>query len=124
MKPMILLLLLTFSTQSYSSSFFNPLPDPENIKVTLLTVDIGTGLETRYGHTILRIRDTKTEEEYLLNWGTYDFSEPYLFVPRFLKGLLRYFVSVSSYERTIRYYHEYENRGVVEDTIELSTQQK
>lgn len=120
-RSIFLLCLLSVSTQSFC--FFDPLPDPENVKVSLLTVGVGSGIEKRYGHTILRVSDLKTGEEYLLNWGTFDFNQPN-YVPRFLKGLLRYWVSESSFNWTIRQYNEYENRTVVEDSIQLSTEQK
>ncbi len=121
-RSFCVLFFLFCSVQSYS--FFDPLPDPEHVRVSLLTVDIGPELPQSYGHTMLRVENQKTGEEYILNWGMYDFSEPYLFVPRFLKGLLRYFVSESTFDSTIRYYHEYEKRSVYQDSLVLTTQQK
>lgn len=115
--------LICILMPSAAFSFFDPLPDPDHVKVSLLSVDVGSGLEKRYGHTILRVSDAKSGDEYLLNWGTFDFSQPY-YVPRFLKGLLRYWVAESTFYSTIRHYHEFENRSVYEDNLMLTTQQK
>lgn len=119
----LLTLHLLFSNSAILSAFFDPLPPAEDVEFSLLTVGIGSGLEKRYGHTILHVRNVKTSEAYLLNWGTFDFEQPN-YVPRFLKGLLRYWVSESSYRSTIVYYRDFEYRSVMEDSIRLSLQQK
>ncbi len=120
-KLLGILFFILFASPIFA--FFEKLPDPENTEFTLFTVDKGPGLERRFGHTILGVRDTQSGEHYLLNWGTFDWDAPY-YAFNFLKGFLRYWVSESSYESTLRYYRDIEKRTVTIDQIILSNEQK
>ncbi len=118
----VLFFILFISTVS-AYGFFEKLPSPEDTEFSLLTVGVGSGLESRFGHTILRVRDKSTGEDHLLNWGTYDWEAPN-FVLNFLKGFLRYWVAESTFASTLRYYRDYEKRSIVEDRINLTPEQK
>lgn len=130
MRIISVLLSLSFFVMTQSSSllasfnFIDRVDGPQSLTVSLLTVDVGSGLEKRYGHSILRVSDSKLDDEVLLNWGTFDWNQPY-FIPRFLLGRLPpYFVSESNFNSFIYNYHEYEKRSAFEDTINLSLKQK
>lgn len=117
------IVLLSFLNPNSAYSFFKTLPAAEDLEFYLLTVDVGTGLEQRFGHTILRVTDTKNHQDYLLNWGTFDFNDPN-FIWNFVRAKLRYWVGQSSLEATLRFYREYEHRSVVQEKLNLSLQQK
>lgn len=114
-------LMLFLSTTAFG--FFKTLPSPDKVEFYLLTVDIGSGLEQRFGHTILRVSHPPSGEEYLLNWGTFDFDDPY-FVINFLRGKLHYWVSESGLQQNLYHYENIEHRTVWQDQLNLSTLQK
>ncbi len=118
-----IILFFGILSSTYTYSFFKPLPDAKDLEFSLLTVDVGTGLEQRFGHTILRVTDTKNDRDFLLNWGTFDFNDPN-FIWNFVRAKLRYWVAQSDLESTLAFYRDYENRSVVQEKLNLTLQQK
>lgn len=113
------------ATRSQAIQEFIPphLVNPETTEVSLITVGLGDDLASRYGHTIIRVNDVANGVDYLANWGLFDFSDP-MFLPRFFRGILIYRMGFSTYDRTVRYYHEVEHRSVEEDRLVLTSKQK
>ena len=99
------------------------LNDPSQISFSLLTVGAGNPIETRFGHTILRLQDQSTGADLAFNWGIYDFSTP-AFYWRFYLGDARYLLAVDRTANLLRYYRLAERRLVVENRLNLTEQQK
>ncbi|HYV98825.1 MAG TPA: DUF4105 domain-containing protein [Gemmatimonadaceae bacterium] len=59
------------------------------LHVTLLTQGQGEAVWERYGHNLIWIRNDKTGESLLWNWGVFNFAEPG-FIGRFLFGSAMY----------------------------------
>lgn len=96
--------------------------DPgETTEFYLLTVGIGDTVDSRYGHTILRVYQPGQEAQNY-NWGTFSFDAPY-FPARFFLGKLRYWVDASSDASVEWRYHE-EKRSVIRDRLQLTPKQK
>ncbi len=67
-----------------------PPPPPEReLEVWLLTIDRGDEVWEMFGHNALLIRDPATLQELAWNWGLFNF-EDVDFIPRFLRGTMRY----------------------------------
>ena len=120
-----LLVFVGMAPTSAMAEYFLPprLTNPEESKITLLTVGLGEDLAARYGHTMFRIQDAGHKIEYVVNWGIFDFSDP-MFLPKFFRGILIYSMGFSYYESTLRYYREVEHRPVWEDDMNLTPAQK
>ena len=63
--------------------------DGGEIQVFLLTMDQGEEVWELFGHNALLIRNRTTGEELVWNWGLFNF-EDVDFIPRFLRGTMRY----------------------------------
>jgi hypothetical protein len=59
------------------------------LHVWLLTMDRGDQVYEMFGHNALLIRDDRTGQELAWNWGLFNF-EDVDFIPRFLRGTMRY----------------------------------
>ncbi len=100
------------------------MPDaPASCDVYWITVGIGESVESRFGHTILRVVDKSSREEYNFNWGVFDFADPLLPL-NFFRAKLRYWVSNERLSTIIRFYRNYEHRPVVMQKVNLTLAQK
>jgi hypothetical protein len=61
----------------------------ERLRVFLLTMDQGDEVWELFGHNALVIRNETTGEDLAWNWGLFNF-EDVDFIPRFLRGTMRY----------------------------------
>jgi Domain of unknown function (DUF4105) len=121
---LIILLMVSHSKSLWARDFIPPMPnDLASTKVSLLTVGLGEELFARYGHTMLRIEDRSNNLDYLVNWGIFDFSDPF-FIPKFFQGVLIYRMGFSPTQPTTRYYRDVERRSVVQDEVNLNVVQK
>ncbi|HVT86551.1 MAG TPA: DUF4105 domain-containing protein [Chitinophagaceae bacterium] len=93
-----------------------------NLSISLLTCSPGTELYSTFGHSALRVIDQSTNTDIVFNYGTFDFDDPH-FYEKFIRGKLLYFVSVSSFNDFMLEY-EYEGRGVIEQVLDLSCEEK
>lgn len=119
-KVLFIVLLLTVGAAKLGAK---GLPPAEHLQVTLLTVDQGSGVDKRFGHTIMRLIDTRNGASTLFNWGTFSFDSP-SFITDFVRGKLTYWLAINSYQGTIRHYRDREKRSVYEDHLALSLAQK
>lgn len=87
-------------------------------KCSLLTASPGAQLYAIYGHTGLRIYDVQQGFDFVVNFGYFDFSTPNFYL-KFVKGDLKYFVGIDTYED---FYSEYvfEQRGIKEQVLQLN----
>ena len=91
-------------------------------QVSLITVSPGEELYSTFGHSAIWIFDPQLRIDRVYNYGTFDFNDPN-FLPKFVKGKLDYFLSVSDSYNLI-YGAQYENRGVIQQQLNLSIEQK
>jgi hypothetical protein len=85
--------------------------------VSVLTCAPGSETYALFGHSALRITDPLRGLDQVYNYGTFDFETPY-FYWRFMRGDLRYFLSVSSFASFLAAYQQ-ENRLVSEQVLAL-----
>ncbi|MFO8099447.1 MAG: DUF4105 domain-containing protein [Salinibacter sp.] len=101
-------------------------PGPDRLSaeshVSLITILPGDPMYTFAGHSAVRVSDPEQNLDRLYNYGTFDFNDP-LFVPKFMYGHLRYFLSVAQYSRALQVYEEQE-RPVIEQRLNLTRQQR
>lgn len=96
--------------------------DSCSLEISLLTCAPGTDLYSIFGHTGIRVRDERRGMDIVYNYGTFDDSDP-MFYLKFMRGIMRYSLSVQTYEGFMQEYEE-EHRGVVAQILNLSCQEK
>lgn len=110
-------LLLAFVTQTAFSQTLSP-----NSEVSLLTISPGEELWSFAGHTALRIKDPQNGIDVNFNYGVFDFkTESFYF--KFLRGTLPYQIGAYNFRDEVPYWIQ-ENRGVTQQTLQLSLAQK
>jgi hypothetical protein len=115
-----LLLYLFFSCFSFSYS--QNIKLSETSKVSIFTCGRGEELYSTFGHTALRIKDSINQLDLVYNYGAFDFRIDNFYL-KFVKGDLQYFMNVSSFDEFI-YEYQYDNREVVEQTLNFNLSQK
>ena len=110
----LLLWLLAGSTTHITAA---PLALSSTARVSLLTCAPGPETYALFGHSALRITDPAQGLDQVYNFGTFDFQTPN-FYWRFLRGDLRYFLSVTSFEQ-FRLAYQRENRTLSEQVLNL-----
>ena len=113
MKRLILftlLVLLTLGTQAQDS-----------LRISLLTCSQGRDISSAFGHSALRVKDLRNNNDIVFNYGTFSFQEPH-FMLNFLHGDLNYFLSTSNF---MQFRHSYDNagRGITEQQLNLTPEQ-
>jgi hypothetical protein len=91
------------------------------LHVWLLTMDRGDQVYEMFGHNALLIRDDRTGQELAWNWGLFNF-EDVDFIPRFLRGTMRYSMGPADPEPFLRSYAA-SNRAVHANRIHLTQAQ-
>lgn len=95
--------------------------DPKNIQLTLYTFGPGPAPEGWWGHIALEIRDTKTNQALLYNWGMFSFTEN--LIRDFLSGRLWFWVERTQVDQTLAQYRR-EGRYIVAQTLQLSPERR
>ncbi|KWW29067.1 MAG: hypothetical protein AUK63_1623 [bacterium P3] len=90
--------------------------------VSLLTCGEGGEVETFFGHSAIRVRDTANGIDYVYNYGTYDFNQPH-FYWSFARGNLNYCLSRDSYRHFMQCYRA-ERRAVYEQRLMLDGRER
>ncbi|MFN7116491.1 MAG: DUF4105 domain-containing protein [Saprospiraceae bacterium] len=93
-----------------------------DITISLITGSPGDELYSVFGHSAIRVRDDRTEQDILYNYGTFDFDTPN-FYWKFMRGKLPYMLSVDRTEDLFRYYVR-EGRSITEQTLNLTNAQE
>ncbi len=75
-----------------------------------------------FGHSGFHVYDPEHNIDWFYNYGVYDFEQENFFV-NFAKGLLKYRLSVSYYDRTVQYYKS-QNRYIKEQYLSLTQEEK
>ena len=105
-------LLSTAQTQTDSCS----------MQISLLTVGPGADLDALFGHTAIRVQDTKRGMDVVYNYGTFDDTDP-LFYLRFMRGIMLYSVSVTTFN-DFRMEYLYGHRSIVAQMLNLDCSEK
>jgi hypothetical protein len=87
----------------------------------LLTCSPGEELYSTFGHTALRVKDNTTGSDIVFNYGTFEFGPD--FYTKFIKGQLRYFLSIENFA-DFAYSYQYESRSIQEQVLQLSCVEK
>ena len=109
---------LLFTTITFSQN----IQLSDSAKVSVFTCGRGEELYSTFGHTAIRIKDPENQLDLVYNYGAFDFREGNFYL-KFIKGDLQYFMNVSSYDEFI-YEYQYDNREVIEQTLDLSLLKK
>jgi hypothetical protein len=96
--------------------------DSSRLRISLLTCSPGTDLYSIFGHSALRIVDSAAGTDIVYNFGTFNFDDPD-FYTKFVRGRLRYFLSQENFS-DFRYAYHYFKRGITEQVLALSSQEK
>ena len=113
-------ILFYFSLFTFHFSSFAQ--DSCGIRISLLTCTPGTELYSTFGHSALRIVDSNNSTDIVFNYGTFDYYDPD-FYKKFVKGKLLYYVDTSSMD-SFMYEYEFFKRGVTEQVINISCNEK
>ncbi|MBN2487279.1 MAG: DUF4105 domain-containing protein [Bacteroidales bacterium] len=92
-----------------------------NYEATLLTYSPGEAIYSTFGHSALRIINHTNGDDYIYNYGTFDFDEPGFFL-KFAKGILPYRLSRLPAAFELQQVQK-ENRSVTANKINLSDEE-
>jgi hypothetical protein len=93
-----------------------------SIRIILLTMGQGDQVYELFGHNALWVHDPSTGNDTVYNWGVFDFNTPG-FIPRFLRGDMRYMMAGESIQNTIAVY-QYLRRRVWAQELNLTPSEK
>lgn len=117
---MLLGFFLPISASEQNDSLSN---DPmQNVSISLLTCEPHDEVYSLYGHTAIRLTNSKTGEDWAINYGVFDFSSDF-FVLRFVFGLTDYTIGIYPFERFLSEYR-YFGCAVHQQRINMDSQQK
>lgn len=91
-------------------------------EISVLTAGAGAEVYERWGHNMIRVRNSVTGEDLAYNWGMFSFQQAG-FVRRFLMGRMEYWMAPASTEATVRLYRHRE-RSLVEQHLALTPAQR
>src|SRR5688500_10567181 len=98
-------------------------PEPaSSLTVYLVTMGHGDAMWEKFGHNAIWFRDTTSGLDVAYNWGIFDFDDAE-FIPRFLKGDMRYQMDGFDGTPMIAFYAE-GDRSVWAQELELTPTQK
>jgi Domain of unknown function (DUF4105) len=102
-----------------------PVPEPDTLRVHVLTLGPGLHPFFKFGHNAIWIQDTAPGsygQGQVYNFGTFAFDTPGL-IPKFMSGRFTYWLSVQDIESTIAVYRD-SDRTVVAQELNLTPAQK
>ena len=112
----IAILFISSFLKGYSQTLSN------EAKISLLTISPGEELYSAFGHSAFWVYDPIQGYDRVYNYGTFDFNEPN-FYTKFIRGKLLYKLSVGDLYSIVEG-AKYENRGVIEQELNLSKEIK
>lgn len=96
--------------------------DTSHIQISILTCSAGEDIYTAWGHSAIRVIDSVHHTDFVFNYGTFDFNEPF-FLTKFVKGSLQYFMSANEYADFLAAY-KFEGRNITEQVLKLDDTEK
>ncbi len=97
-------------------------PDSQALGVWLMTMGPGDAVWERFGHNAIRIRDARTGDDRVYNWGMFSLDQSG-FILQFLRGRMRYWMAAEDAALTVEAYRQH-NRSVTIQELNLSGAQK
>jgi len=97
-------------------------PEGSALRVSLLTCGPGDAVYELYGHTALRVQDRENGQDWVFNYGVFDFRAPH-FEWRFILGQTDFTLGVSPFWRFAQSYGR-QGRWVVEQELNLLPQER
>lgn len=113
MKKILLFTVLCLSQICYPN---------DSTQISILTCAPGQEVYAIFGHTSIRVVDSKSQTDIVYNFGMFDFDTPN-FSYKFLKGKLKYYLGIQKTKDFIKDY-TYENRTVTEQVLYLNETEK
>ncbi len=92
------------------------------LEIYLMTMGPGDAIWERFGHNGIGIRDRRAGTDLVYNWGVFDFTEAD-FLPRFIRGEMRYRVEPYDAGLTVEAYRS-GNRSVQVQVLNLTPAQR
>ena len=117
MKQLFLYITAIFFTVQVSAQF-----NPCTTRISLLTCAPADELYATFGHTAIRLTDSTSQNDFVFNYGTFNFEEPD-FYTKFMRGNLNYYLSVAPYNDFVVEYIE-DKRTIYEQELQLNCDQK
>ena len=113
-----LILLVTFA----NLQIFTFAQDTSRLRISLLTCTPGEELYSTFGHSALRVIDSNSVTDHVYNYGTFNFEDEGFYL-KFIRGQLRYYVSLEEFEE---FKAEYiiQNRGMTEQVLNFTAEEK
>jgi hypothetical protein len=117
MKQLLFFITAIFFTVQASAQF-----NPCTTRISLLTCAPADELYATFGHTAIRLTDSSSQNDFVFNYGTFNFEEPD-FYTKFMRGKLNYYLSVAPYNDFVVEYIE-DKRTIYEQELHLNCDQK
>jgi len=117
MKQLLFYISAFFFTVQVSAQF-----NPCTTRISLLTCAPADELYATFGHTAIRLTDSTSQNDFVFNYGTFNFEEPD-FYTKFMRGKLNYYLSVAPYNDFVVEYIE-DKRTIYEQELHLNCDQK
>jgi hypothetical protein len=96
--------------------------DSCSLSISVLTCAPGPDLYSVFGHSAIRVQDSRNGMDITFNYGTFDYDDPSFYL-KFMRGEMRYYLSYSS---TADFLPEYQltGRAVIEQKLQLTCADK
>jgi hypothetical protein len=92
------------------------------LEISLLTCSEGAAIYATFGHSAIRVVDTKNRKDLVFDFGVFRFDSPF-FLWKFLKGDLNYSLGIRTFNQFLAAYR-IENRAIIEERLNLSNRDK
>lgn len=94
----------------------------DSVEVSLITCSPHEEIYSLYGHSAIRIRDTRNHVDCIFNYGEFNFKAPY-FTLRFIFGKTDYMLGLAPTMPFLNYYKEWGSQ-VTEQVLNLTAEEK
>ena len=101
MRLLIIAFLFIVGASAISQNRIPPLS--QDAEISLLTIGQGPELYDSFGHTAVRVRDSKQGIDVVFNYGLFDFDTPN-FYTKFAQGKLLYRLGISPFDKFLQNY--------------------
>ena len=118
-KQLYILLLILFYQAHLGFAQLQLSPDAE---ISLLTCSPGTEIYALFGHSAVRVKDSKGKLDLVFNYGIFDYDTPN-FTMKFVQGKLLYKLGVEKFRRFV-YQYTVTDRQVIEQVFNFNTAEK
>lgn len=95
----------------------------EHLTFYLMTVEVATGIADNFGHTGIRVINSQTGQDFIFNWGLYDFKDPLQFSFGFYFGDVTYKLGVYPFHYMKTQYAQ-KKRTMWQDRLDLRPAEK